>query len=122
MRYSGFGGMAAGRAGAMSGVGRYGREAPAAITAVRAPTWFCPGKVMSSQRSHRDDSEYEDFDELLARTPRRDAVRELRDYPFFLPEESPPPMPWVSRYGALLLVAIALLLAIEAAVLVLLIC
>ena len=75
---------------------------------------------MSAQRDRRKDDGFADLDDLLARTPRRSPLQELSDYPFFRPEEDAPTPSRVSRYGIVLLVALACILAVELVLLVLL--
>ncbi len=54
---------------------------------------------------------------LLARMPHRSPLQELRDYPFFAPEDDVPPPAFLLRHGDTLLLVLALVAALEAVVL-----
>ena len=75
---------------------------------------------MAANRDRRDETGIDDHDDLLARSPRRSPLQELRDFPFFHPEEEHSAPSWLARYGAALLVALALVAIVELVVLVLL--
>ena len=47
----------------------------------------------------------------------RSPLEELRAYPFFAPEDDAPAPPWLARHGLALLVALAIVLAVELALL-----
>jgi hypothetical protein len=55
--------------------------------------------------------------DLPVRVRRRSPLQELRDYPFFLPEEDQQAPSWVLRHGRLCLTALAITGAIEVVVL-----
>jgi hypothetical protein len=59
----------------------------------------------------------DDSFDLPIRVRRRSPLQELRDYPFFAPEEDRPAPSWVMRHGNLCLAALAIIGAIEVAVL-----
>ena len=75
---------------------------------------------MSSQHHGQYDIGTEDPLGLLARSAQRSPLQELRDYPFFAPEDERPAPVRTIRYGGILLAMLALIITLEVIVLTLL--